>query len=89
MPDRPYAFGTGFRRRLKRKSTDMQTAILKTIHRVATNPDDGGLNVHPVVGSPGVLEAYIDGKNRLTFEYLEDGRILFRNHCNHDILRRP
>lgn len=86
---RGVVFGTRFKRRLKRKSKDMQLAIAKTVKRVATNPDDTGLNVHPVQGQHGVLEAYIDGSNRLTFEYLADGRILFRNHCNHDILRQP
>jgi hypothetical protein len=41
-----------------------------------------------VQGVPGVFEAYVDMANRLTFEYGDDC-IILRNHCNHDILKRP
>jgi hypothetical protein len=32
-----------------------------------------------------VWEAYVDRANRVTFHY-EVGRIVMRNHCNHDII---
>jgi hypothetical protein len=34
-----------------------------------------------------VFEAYVDKKNRVTFHW-EDGKIILRNNCNHDILKR-
>jgi hypothetical protein len=40
------------------------------------------------LGSAGVFEAYVDKKNRVTFHY-EQGAIVLRKHCNHDILKNP
>jgi hypothetical protein len=40
-------------------------------------------------GYKGVYEAYVDKGNRVTFHYDDAGRIVMRNHCNHDILRSP
>lgn len=39
-------------------------------------------------GFEGVWEAYVDRGNRVTFHYDEDGSIVMRNHCNHDMLTR-
>ena len=40
-------------------------------------------------GHRGVWEAYVDRANRVTFHYADDGTIVLRKNCNHDILRRP
>jgi hypothetical protein len=62
---------------------------MECIFRLAENPRHQSLQTHPVRGSRGVFEAYVDKSNRLTFEYGDDC-IVLRNHCNHDIVdRRP
>jgi hypothetical protein len=48
-----------------------------------------GLRSHPVEGAPGIYEAYVDRKYRLTFARRGDTLIL-RNVDNHDeCLRKP
>ena len=42
-----------------------------------------GLRSHPVQGAPGIFEAYVDIKYRMTFERRSDSFIL-RNVDNHD-----
>jgi hypothetical protein len=41
-------------------------------------------------GKPGVWEAYVDDANRVTYHWDDEGRIVLRKNCRHDILdRRP
>ena len=48
-----------------------------------------GLHSHPVESAPGVFEAYVDVKFRMTFELHKD-TFLMRNVDNHDeCLRNP
>ena len=48
-----------------------------------------GLRSHPVESAPGVIEAYVDRKYRMTFERHSDIFIM-RNVDNHDeCLRQP
>jgi hypothetical protein len=48
-----------------------------------------GLRIHPVESAPGVIEAYIDRKYRMTFEHHGD-TLVMRNIDNHDdYLRQP
>ena len=48
-----------------------------------------GLRSHPVESAPGVIEAYVDRKYRMTFERHGDTLVL-RNVDNHDdCLRQP
>jgi hypothetical protein len=48
-----------------------------------------GLRSHPIESAPGVIEAYVDHKYRMTFERHSDTFIL-RNADNHDeCLRQP
>lgn len=44
---------------------------------------------HHVRGTknPKVFEAYVDMKNRVSWHW-DDGAIVLRNHCNHDIIKR-
>jgi hypothetical protein len=77
-----------FRKRLRKKQPKLQGAILETIKRLADNPQHPGLQVHRVRSTAGVWEAYVDNANRVTFHYDDEGRIVMRNHCNHDILDR-
>lgn len=56
--------------------------------RLGENTRHPGLQTHPIRGKPGVFEAYVDRSNRLTFHY-EEGCIVLREHCSHDILKNP
>ncbi|MFC1912781.1 hypothetical protein ACFLX7_01100 [Chloroflexota bacterium] len=48
-----------------------------------------GLRSHPVESAPGVIEAYVDRKYRMTFERHGDTFVM-RNVDNHDdCLRKP
>jgi len=42
-----------------------------------------GLHSHPVEGAPGIFEAYVDIKYRLTFER-RSNTLIMRNVDNHD-----
>ncbi len=78
-----------FRHRLKKKEAPLCAAILQTVQRLGENPRHQGLRTHPVQGTsdPKVFEAYVDKKNRVTWHW-DDGTIVLRNHCNHDIVKR-
>ncbi len=48
-----------------------------------------GLRSHPVESAPGIIEAYVDRKYRMTFERRGDTFVM-RNVDNHDeCLKRP
>lgn len=79
-------FAPSFQRELKKKPRVMKAAIVTTVARLADNRYHPGLHAHRVQGTADVYEAYVDGSNRLTFHY-EGGRMVFRRHCNHDILK--
>ena len=76
-----------FRRVARKKELPLRRAIARCVELLADNPRHPGLEAHPVQGAPGVWEAYVDRANRVTFHY--DGqRIVMRNNCNHDIIKR-
>jgi hypothetical protein len=78
-----------FKKRLARKSIESQGAILRTIQQLIDHgPSYPGLNTHPVRGTGGIYEAYVNDGDRLTYERDGDTLVL-RVHCNHDILRAP
>lgn len=84
-----YRIPDDFKKELRRKPPRLADAILRCVQGLGENPRHPGLHVHRVQGTPGVWEAYVDRANRVTFHY-EDGVIVMRKHCNHDILtRRP
>lgn len=80
-------FAPAFQRKLRKKPGPLAAAIAECVYRLAEDPRHPGLQTHQVRGVPGVWEAYVDRANRVTFHY--DGpRIVFRNHCNHDLMRQ-
>jgi hypothetical protein len=80
-----------FKKRLQKKEKGLQGAILETVALLGENPRHPSLQTHPVQGTsdPKVFEAYVDMKNRVTWHWGEGGTIVLRNHCNHDVLKRP
>ena len=83
----PITIPPSFKKRFKKKSEELRAAIKECVQRLGDNPYHPGLNTHKVRGTQGVWEAYVDDKNRVTFHY-EDGGIVMRNNCNHDIIKR-
>jgi hypothetical protein len=75
-----------FKKRLAKKTPQQRGAILECISRLGEDHRHPGLHSHSVQGVRGVFEAYVDDANRVTFHW-EDGSIVMRNHCNHDVLK--
>jgi hypothetical protein len=77
-----------FKRLVEAKPAPLAGAIAKCVHQLGENPRHRGLQTHAVHGmkNPKVYEAYVDKGNRVTFHW-EDGKIVLRNNCNHDIIR--
>ena len=73
---------TGLPARIQRKAD-------KALRLLDTDFKYPGLRSHPVEGAPGVFEAYVDIKYRMTFERRGD-TLVMRNIDNHDEgLRNP
>jgi hypothetical protein len=74
-----------FKKVMAKKPARLQAAIIECLARLGDNPRHPGLRTHPVRGTPGVFEAYVDIKNRVTFEW-RGSTIWLRNNCHHDML---
>lgn len=72
------------------KEAPLAGAIAKCVVLLGSNPRHPSLRTHQVRGTrdPKVFEAYVDKKNRVTFHW-DEGKVVLRNNCNHDILKRP
>lgn len=79
-----------FKRLVDRKSKELAAAITECVFRLGDDPRHTDLQTHHIRGTskPKVYEAYVDKKNRVTFHW-EGEKIVLRNNCNHDILRKP
>lgn len=79
-----------FKRLVGKKPAPLAGAIVKCVAHLGEDPRRKGLATHHVRGTrnPKVYEAYVDLKNRVTFHW-DDGKIVLRNNCNHDILKSP
>jgi len=79
-----------FKRLVDGKPAPLAGAIAKCVSLLGSDPRHKSLQTHPVRGTrnPKVFEAYVDKKNRVTF-HREGSKIVLRNNCNHDILKRP
>lgn len=66
----------------------MREALDRALVQLRTDPRHKGLRTKGVQGKAGVFESRIDGGNRITWHW-EGGTIFLRNHCNHDILKKP
>lgn len=84
----PVSIDKAFKKRLAKKPAHLQASIMSTIAQLRKDWRHPGLRAHEMGGHPGVFEARIDGGNRLSFHW-ENDTIVLRNHCNHDMLRKP
>lgn len=81
------AFSDTFISNFDGKSQEMQAKLLRAIKRIGENPRHPGLHAKPIRGTKRLYEARADRANRITWEWQEGG-ILLRNNCNHDIVTR-
>ena len=78
-----------FSKRYSRLQPDIQRKIDKALVLLDTDFRHPGLRSHPVQDFPGVFEAYVDDKYRMTFTRQGDIFIM-RNVDNHDeCLKNP
>lgn len=83
----PIVIPDNFKKVMLRKQNNLQAAILECVEQLGNDPSYPALKVHRVRSKPGVWEAYVDRANRVTFEW-DQGTIVLRNNCNHDIIER-
>jgi len=79
----PLEFTERFNRNYSRLQLDIRIKVQKALRFLEIDFRHPGLRSHPVRGYPGVYEAYVDQKYRLTFQRRGDVFIL-RNVDNHD-----
>ena len=67
----------------------IQKKVDKALQKLDADFRHGGLRSHPVLHAPGIFEAYVDKKYRMTFERRGD-TLIMRNVDNHDdCLKNP
>lgn len=79
----PIEYSGRFVRQYGRLPAAIQLKADKAISLLDTDFRYPGLRSHPVQGSPGIFEAYVDAKYRMTFERKGDTFVM-RNVDNHD-----
>ena len=78
-----------FERQYMRLPAAVRHKIDKALRILDTDFRHPGLRSHPLQGHPGIFEAYVDVKYRMTFERRGDTFIM-RNVDNHDeCLKNP
>ena len=85
----PIEFSRRFVRQYGLLPLAIQRKVKKALRLLDADFRHPGLRSHPVEGAPGVFEAYVDQKYRMTFERHSD-TLVMRNVDNHDeCLRNP
>ena len=76
-----------FKKRLEKKTTAQQGAILECILRLGEDPRHPSLRTSRIKGKSS-WEARIDNTNRLEWEYGQPDEIILINHCSHNDIYR-
>jgi mRNA-degrading endonuclease RelE of RelBE toxin-antitoxin system len=85
----PIELSARFREAYLELAPSIQRKVDKALGLLDTNPRHPGLQTKPVQGAPGIYEARVDRRYRLTYERRGDTFIL-RNVGPHDAaLKRP
>ena len=78
-----------FVRQYTKLSRAVQRKVDKALHLLEADFRHPGLHSHQVESAPGIFEAYVDSKYRVTFERRRDVFVM-RNVDSHDeCLRKP
>ena len=85
----PVRFTERFAKQYQRLPRTVQNKVDKALSLLDGDFRHTGLRSHPLEGTGGVFEAYVDAKYRMTFERKSDVLIM-RNVDNHDeCLKNP
>ena len=85
----PIIFSERFVRAYDRLPEEIQKKVKKALRLLDDDPRHPSLQVHPIQRHPGVYEARVDLKYRLSFEFSGQDKIV-RNVDNHDeCLKNP
>ncbi|GFP23675.1 hypothetical protein HKBW3S44_00779 [Candidatus Hakubella thermalkaliphila] len=80
-------FSISFRRAYQQLPAEIQAKVDKQLRLFKNNPGHPSLKIHPIRGTDGIWEAYVDIHYRFTFEIHKDW-YLFRMVGTHDILKK-
>jgi hypothetical protein len=85
----PLKFTERFRKQYIKLPSAIRLKVDKSLKLLDADFRHPGLRSHPVEGVPGIFEAYIDRKYRLTYERSGDILILRNVDKNDECLRNP
>ncbi len=74
------------RKKLEKKTPEMQAAILACLHQLRVDWRHPGLASSKLGGKGDIYHAKVGRGNRVTF-FWDGDVIVIENHCNHDILK--
>ena len=77
-----------FKKDYKKLPAEIKEKVDKQMAFLLNNPDHPSLNIHPVRGTKGIWEGYVDHQYRFTFERESDYYIL-RKVGSHDVIKKP
>lgn len=77
-----------FKKDYKKLPAVIKDRVDKQLEYLISNPGHPSLNMHPIRGTKGIWEGYIDKQYRFTFEIEGDFYIL-RKVGSHDIIKKP
>ncbi len=77
-----------FKKDYKKIPSAIKDKVDKQLEFLISNPGHPSLNLHPIRGTKGIWEGYVDYHYRFTFETEEDYYVL-RRVGTHDIIKNP
>jgi addiction module RelE/StbE family toxin len=79
-----------FRKQLARLPKDIQKKVLKAMRLLAEDPRHPSLQTKPIEGAPGIYEARVDQRYRMTYERLPQDTLQLRVVGKHEeTLKKP
>lgn len=77
-----------FKKDYQKLPAEIQNKVDKQLMFLSENPGHPSLNLHPIRGTKGIWEGYVDHQYRFTFEIEEDFYVL-RKVGPHNIIKKP
>ena len=77
-----------FKKDYQKLPQGIKDKIDKQLEFLISNPDHPSLNLHPIRGTKGIWEGYVDYQYRFTFE-IEDAFYVLRKVGTHNIIKNP
>ncbi len=77
-----------FKKDYKKLPPAIKDKIDKQLKFLIKNPSHPSLNMHPIRGTKGIWEGYVDHQYRFTFE-IEGEFYVLRKVGSHDIIKSP